>query len=194
MQGTCRANGGGRLAKDLFPQAGFPLTYAQQEPGFVCRVKSVPADAGCQRAAPANAFWGLWWSDGDPGSGWTFANVGVGGLRIPDGGLVAFAWDQRSGSKPPDASPNRPAPAQPEPEPEPSAPPPSDGGSGGSGGLRRLRWVRRRLGRPRNGRKRRATGGRTVVRGAVGTRHHTGRAERRAEPVVAPEPLTARDA
>lgn len=84
------------LASALFPNAGHPLTYAQQQPGFVCRVDAVPADAGCQQASPASAYWGLWWSDGTDGT-WTYSSLGARSLRVPPGGSVAFAWDDRSG-------------------------------------------------------------------------------------------------
>lgn len=138
VQGTCVANGGGKSAANLFPSAGFALRYAQRQPGFVCRVNDKPASDPCVNTAPADAYWSLWWSRGDAGSGWTYASEGVSSLNIPDGGLVAFSWDQQSGNVPPNASPQRPSANQPAPSPSPSpnqpSQPPSGGGNGGGSG------------------------------------------------------------
>jgi energy-coupling factor transport system permease protein len=108
------ADGGGRTASTLFGNAGFQLSYAQRQPGFVCRVNGVPASDPCQNTAPASAYWGLWSSTGDPGSSWTYASLGAGSLTVPDGGLVAFSWDDVGGDAPPSAPASRPqAPAPP---------------------------------------------------------------------------------
>ncbi len=119
VQQVCVSGGGGDAASSLFPAAGFPLSYASRQPGFVCRVKGVPTSDPCVNTAPADAFWGLWWSDGDASS-WTFSSLGAASLSIPDGGMVAFSWDAESGTAPPSASPSHPDPA-PTPEPEPAA-------------------------------------------------------------------------
>lgn len=89
---ACVADGGGQLASSLVPSAGFPLTYAQRQPGFVCRVSGQPASDPCVNTSPADAYWGLWWSDGKTGS-WSYATSGAGSLRVPDGGYVAFSWN-----------------------------------------------------------------------------------------------------
>ena len=118
VQQVCVAGGGGDAASSLFPAAGFQLTYASRQPGFVCRVKGVPASDPCVNTAPADAFWGLWWSDG---SGWKFSSLGAASVTIPDGGLVAFSWDDVGGTAPPSASPSHPDPPS---TPEPTQPPP----------------------------------------------------------------------
>ena len=126
VQGACVASGGGDYASTLFPNAGFDLRYATRQGGFVCRVSEVPASDPCLNTAPASSYWGLWWSDGDPGSAWTYASAGVGSLKIPDGGLVAFSWDEVSGDERPSAAATRPAaPAAPAASPSTSSPTPS---------------------------------------------------------------------
>jgi len=97
IQGTCVANGGGQRASSLFPTAGFPLTYVQNEPGFVCRVSAKPAQDPCVDTPPTDAYWGLWWSDGKNGV-WNYANYGASALKVPAGSSVAFAWKQGGGS------------------------------------------------------------------------------------------------
>ena len=47
---------GGGTASTLFTQARFPLTYAQRQPGFVCRVSGVPTSDPCQNTAPEEAY------------------------------------------------------------------------------------------------------------------------------------------
>ena len=39
VQKGCDPGGAGRSGDKVFPAAGFGLTYAQREPGFVCRVQ-----------------------------------------------------------------------------------------------------------------------------------------------------------
>ena len=39
---VCDAGGGGKAASSLFTGAGFPLTYVQRQPGFVCRINQRP--------------------------------------------------------------------------------------------------------------------------------------------------------
>lgn len=121
VQGACVAGGGGDKASDLLPAAGFPLSYASRQPGFVCRVSGVPQADPCVNTAPADAYWGLWWSDGENGR-WTYSSLGAGSLRVPDGGYVAFAWDDVSGQRQPAYTPvvrAAPAPTQ---TPQPSPP------------------------------------------------------------------------
>jgi hypothetical protein len=115
VQTACVADGGGRTASDLFPTAGFPLSYVQRQPGFVCRVEGKPADDPCVNTPPSDAYWGLFWSDGRSGS-WTYSTIGAGGLRVPDGGYVAFSWNGSSARATPGYSPA----AHPTPTPTPS--------------------------------------------------------------------------
>lgn len=141
LQQVCDAGGGDQKASSLFPDNGFPLDYVQRQPGFVCRVSDAPADDPCVNTPPANAYWGVWWSDGTS-SGWTYSSVGVGSLTIPDGGSVALSWNGSSAKSPPGAPPpqhstqeptGKPAPTKPPPT-QPSQPPISGGGTGGSSG------------------------------------------------------------
>jgi hypothetical protein len=116
---ACVADGGGRRASDLFPAAGFPLTYVQRQPGFVCTVSGAPSNDPCVNTPPADAYWGLWWSDGKSGS-WTYASTSAAGLTVPDGGYVAFSWNGSSTRSTPGAAP---APHQTQPTPTPTATP-----------------------------------------------------------------------
>lgn len=126
---VCSQSGGGTKASALFEGAGFSLTYVQQQPGFVCRINGQPASDPCVRTPPSNAYWGLWWSDGRSGS-WSYASVAAGSLTIPDGGYVAFAW-QNGGQ----SAPGVPATAHAgTPTPTPSSAPPPTASSGGGGG------------------------------------------------------------
>lgn len=131
----CAPSGGGKSASAIFVEAGFPLSYAQRQPGFVCRVSGKPASDPCVNASPANAYWGLFHSDGKSGK-WTYANLGVGGLKVPEGGFVAFAFQDSNTTHQPDATPM--APAKPTPTPTPTKPAttapvtPKPGGAGGS--------------------------------------------------------------
>ena len=82
VQKGCDRNGAGRTGDKVFPAAGFSLTYAQREPGFVCRVKNAPSSAPCVNTSPANAYWGLYWSNGKSGK-WNYSSSGVGGTSVP---------------------------------------------------------------------------------------------------------------
>ncbi|SFH75385.1 hypothetical protein SAMN05216561_102120 [Nocardioides psychrotolerans] len=131
----CISGGGGQKASALFPSAGHPLTYAQRQPGFVCRVSGVPAEDPCVNTSAANAYWGLWWTDGKGGD-WVYSSLGAASLTIPDGGYVGFSWDESGGDAKPSFTPApHPAPS-PTPTPTPTAQPsqPAPGGGSGSGG------------------------------------------------------------
>jgi hypothetical protein len=105
-QTACVADGGGKSGTALFSSAGFGLTYVQRQPGFVCRVNGVPKaeDDPCVNTPPADAYWGLWWSDGKSGQ-WTYATTAAGGLSVPDGGYVAFSWNGNASRSAPGVSP-----------------------------------------------------------------------------------------
>ncbi|MDQ6522270.1 hypothetical protein RB608_01595 [Nocardioides sp. LHD-245] len=121
----CDADGGGTAAGN-FADAGYTIEYSQAAGmnGFVCKVNGSPSDGDCTET---DAYWSLWWSDGRSGT-WTYAARGVGGLRVPDGGYLAFAWHQGGGrATPPDVAPT-PRIAEPKPSPTPSA-----AGGAGSG-------------------------------------------------------------
>lgn len=119
---SCAADGAGRSASRVFPSAGYPLTYAQREPGFVCRISGAPSSDPCQVASPTDAYWGLFWSDGRDGA-WHYATAGVGGIKVPQGGSLAFVWqDGGARDTPPVAPPKHAAqPTQPPSTPAQSA-------------------------------------------------------------------------
>ncbi|MGF9754079.1 hypothetical protein AAII07_02660 [Microvirga sp. 0TCS3.31] len=143
---ACAPDGGGKSASAVFASVGVGIEYATRQPGFVCRVNSVPASDPCVNASPANAYWGLWWSDGTSSS-WTFSSSGVGGLVVPAGGSVGWAWqqDRPSGAGVPPAVPPPVNPATPTATPTASEPStsspttsptssPTTGSTAGSGG------------------------------------------------------------
>lgn len=121
----CDGNGAGKAAAQVFSDAGYSLTFVQQDPGFVCRVSGKPENNPCVRTPPATAYWSLWWSDGRSGE-WAYASSGVTSLEVPDGGYVALAWHYGEGrAGPPDVVPT------PHQEPEPSDKPSTrQGGTG----------------------------------------------------------------
>lgn len=132
VRAGCDPAGAGRSASQVVPAAGFPLTYVQRQPGFVCRVSGAPSSDPCVDTPPADAYWGLFWSDGRSGD-WVYSSVGVGSLEVPDGGYIAFAWQSGSRTEPAyDPEPRAASPSQ-QPSPQP-APQPAPGGSGASGG------------------------------------------------------------
>ena len=100
----CIASGGGSTAARLLERSGFPLTYVQRQPGFVCRVSGLPRQDPCVNTPPADAYWSLWWSDGSTGT-WSYATTSAGSLQVPDGGYVALAWDQVEGDPTPSLTP-----------------------------------------------------------------------------------------
>ena len=94
-----RPHGGGRASPRCSPSAGFSphvrpararLRLPRQRPARIRTRASTPR--------PTDAYWGLWWSDGQSGS-WSYSPSGAGSLTVPEGGYVAFAW--QSGSKAP---------------------------------------------------------------------------------------------
>jgi hypothetical protein len=114
----CAPEGGGRTAGQLLQDTGHALTWVQRFPGFVCRIEGLPADDPCVNTPPADAYWGLWWSDGKSGE-WSYSSLGAGSLTIPAGGYVAMVWDDSSG----DVRPRTGAPAHPNPTPTPTKKP-----------------------------------------------------------------------
>ncbi|MBV9831785.1 MAG: hypothetical protein JOZ82_09310, partial [Marmoricola sp.] len=129
VQKACDPSGAGKTANKVFPAAGFSLTYAQRQPGFVCRVNGRPSNDPCVNTSPSNAYWGLYWSDGKSGT-WHYASQGVGGVSVPDGGFVAFSWQNGGANDPPGASPvaAKPTPTstpRPTPKPKPTTKPTS---------------------------------------------------------------------
>ncbi len=112
----CDAGGAG-TASGNFGAVGHSLTRVSSQPGFVCKVDSRPS-VNCQNTPPTDAYWGLYWANGK-GGGWSYSNSGVGSLRVPKGGWVAFVF-QDGGRRSPSVTPLGPAPA-PKPKPKPTA-------------------------------------------------------------------------
>lgn len=91
LQSVCVAGGAGQSADQVITTAGFALTWVTRQPGFICRVNDVPAVDPCVNTPPPDAYWGVFWSDGKDGA-WHYADIGVGGLQVPDGGYIGLAW------------------------------------------------------------------------------------------------------
>jgi hypothetical protein len=116
----CDPGGAGQPASQVVPAAGFSLTFVNGEP-FVCRIDGKPGSSaeGCQRTPPADAYWGLFWSDGTSGT-WTYASVGVGSLKVPAGGFIGWRFQDGSARANPGTAPVSPRTAS-SPTPQPSA-------------------------------------------------------------------------
>lgn len=123
-QSACDPGGAGRLAATQLIDVGHTLRYAQQQPGFVCRVDGSPSSDPCVTTSPADAYWSLWWSDGTSGT-WSFSSEGVGSLTVPDGGYVALSWQGGSGKAPPRVAPRAHPTAAPSPSSSPTHAPSS---------------------------------------------------------------------
>jgi MYXO-CTERM domain-containing protein len=128
----CAPDGAGVPGAQVVTAAGFPLTFVSGQP-FVCRISGVPAAGAedCSGTPPADAYWGLFWSDGDPAS-WTYASIGITGLDVPEGGSIGWRWQDGGARDLPGTAPNAQPPAD-----DPSDGPtngPSGGGSGGGQG------------------------------------------------------------
>ncbi|MFC4786842.1 hypothetical protein ACT8ZV_20370 [Nocardioides sp. MAHUQ-72] len=134
LQQVCDSGGAGKTAAQQLTESGFTLTRVQQQPGFVCRVDGLPTqdEESCVRTPPADAYWGLWWSDGTSGT-WTYATEGVDALEVPEGGYVALSWNGSSTKSPPGAAPRAHASSSPSPTPHPTAHPTTSGGGTGPG-------------------------------------------------------------
>ena len=118
----CAAEGGGQTADRVLKDTGHALTYVQRFPGFVCRIDGLPADDPCVNTPPADAYWGLWWSDGKTGE-WSYSSLGAGSLTVPAGGYVAMVWDGSTGTVRPQADPAPPPTPTPTPTPSPTKKP-----------------------------------------------------------------------
>ncbi|HEU4567834.1 MAG TPA: hypothetical protein VFR99_07335 [Marmoricola sp.] len=99
----CAPDAGGKTGDRAFQQAGYPLQYVPDQPGFVCAVAGKPAQ--CKMPGSGDPWWGVFWSDGTSGK-WKTAMVGVDKLEVPKDGAVAIVWE--SGKKV--AKPSVPAP------------------------------------------------------------------------------------
>ncbi len=102
----CASTGGGKTASTNFSAAGFPLTFVQRLPGFVCRVSGKPASDPCVNTPPVTAYWSLWWSDGKSGT-WNYSTVGAGSLKVPTGGYLGFSWQGQAAKAAPGLAPKK---------------------------------------------------------------------------------------
>ena len=100
----CDPGGGGRTAARILQRQGLPVTYVQRMPGFLCRLDGVPARDPCVNTPPDDAYWSLWWSDGDTAR-WRYAASGIDSLDLPDGASLALTWDGVAGDVPPSVPP-----------------------------------------------------------------------------------------
>lgn len=107
VQQACVEDGAGKMASEVFADAGFELTPVGAFPGAACRVDGKPADAACADMPPANAYWGLY--VGAKGK-WGYAPKGANELAMADGDYVGFAWQTSKTSSPPEVAP-KPQPA-----------------------------------------------------------------------------------
>ena len=116
---TCDLSGAGKNALTQLTDVGYKLTYAQRQPGFVCRVDGAPASDPCINTSPADAYWSVWWSDGKSGQ-WSFSSQGVGSLTVPAGGYVALSWQGSSDRAAPRIAPQSHPTASPTPSSSPT--------------------------------------------------------------------------
>jgi hypothetical protein len=109
-QGLEKGCGTGSTAAAVFKSAGVDLNRDAQYRGVVCQVEGLPTNANCTTMPASNAYWGLYWSDGTSGK-WVYASTGVDGLKVPNGGFVAFAWQSSTSQRVPATAPSNPRPA-----------------------------------------------------------------------------------
>ncbi len=117
----CDRNDSGK-ANQNFAAAGHTLSYAKRSPGFVCRVDGAPASDPCTVTSPADAYWGLFWSDGKSGK-WIYSSLGVDSLDVPKGGWVAFVFQNSDAKTWPSMKPITQQAAAPKPTTKPTPKP-----------------------------------------------------------------------
>lgn len=105
VQEVCDASGAGKVASTIFEDSGFHQSYTPN--GMVCQVNGLPSGNVCGHDPQASSYWSLWWSDGT--SGWVYASLGAGSLKIPAGGSVAWTWQGQSTKHQPSVAPAKKA-------------------------------------------------------------------------------------
>jgi len=117
---ACDPDGAGRSATEVMGRTGFDLTYVNNQPGFVCRIDGKPdaSQESCANTPPADAYWGLFSSDGDPAT-WAYSNEGAGSLDVPEGGSIGWRFEDGGTREDPGAPPTAAA-STPSPSPSPS--------------------------------------------------------------------------
>jgi hypothetical protein len=112
----CDRNGGGSAASNA-QEAGHSVSNYR---GFVCSVDGSPDPAkACHSYAPANAYWGLFWSNGKSGK-WAYSSSGAYGLKVPTGGWVGLKFQTSTSTSYPGVTPLT-APPAPKPRPKPTS-------------------------------------------------------------------------
>ncbi len=99
---ACDTSGDGKTASQVFADTGVKITPVASFPGAACRVNGKPAEGGCAKMPPADAYWGLYV---DKGTSWTYAPKGADELKVADGDFVAFSWQGTKTSTPPSVKP-----------------------------------------------------------------------------------------
>jgi hypothetical protein len=120
----CVEDGGGKLAAQVFEDAGFDLTPVGAFPGAACQIDGKPTEVACRKMPPANAYWGLYLANGKT---WDYAPKGADQLKLDEGAYVAFSWQS---SKTPALPRVAPTPAA---EPTGAAAQESESNDGGEG-------------------------------------------------------------
>ncbi len=87
---ACAEDGGGKSATAIFDSVGVAMSYSQ--PSARVRLPLESRQRAVLTPRPADAYWGLWWSDGTAAS-WTYSSYGVGSLTVPAGGSVALVLE-----------------------------------------------------------------------------------------------------
>lgn len=82
----------GGSAAELFAAVGVTVEFQPGMQDFVCTLDGEPADRDC---TGADAYWSLWWSDGE--TDWAYATLGASSLDLDQGGYVAFVWHEGDG-------------------------------------------------------------------------------------------------
>ncbi len=118
---VCLTHGAGSNAWTLLDQA-FGVTGVQRQPGFICRVGGIPADDPCVNTPPADAYWGLYHSDGKSGK-WVYSSVGAGSLIAVEGGYIAVSWQDGGATEAPGVHPKPHATQTPKPTSQPAPKP-----------------------------------------------------------------------
>lgn len=103
----CDPNGSGKSGIDIMDTVGFEITWVSGQPGFVCRIdgKPTPTDEACVRTPPADAYWGLFQSDGATGT-WTYASAGISGIKGKVGASIGWRFESGTGKSEPASAPN----------------------------------------------------------------------------------------
>ena len=182
VQQACDADGGGKVASTAVPGHRVPADLRAAPAGL-----RVPGRRQARRATRASTrrrptrTGGCGGPTASPAPGATPAS-GVGSLKVPDGGYVAFSWQGRTARRRPGSHRARAPPPTPSPSPEPGEPatvavppaatvrPRGNGGGTATGGTGRRRPRRRRC----RAERLRPARGPSDGREAAGPRPHAG--------------------